>query len=330
MVTIKQIAAEAGVSKSTVSRYLNKGYVSQNSAEKIKKIIDKYNFSPNEFARNLKAEKSKFIGVIIPRIDSLSVMAMLEGIDRQARAAGYQILISNTDLEEKGEIESLNYLVQNKVAGIILIATEISKEHLNTVHQIPIPVIFVGQSHKEVYSVNHDNYLAGKKLATALLASPLENVVYIGVSEKDISVGIERKAGVLDTFKKAGISVKIIHSTFRAEDTYRLGLELMKKEAKALYIAATDNMALGLIKAAHEMALPVGETVSITGFGGYGFGEYLLPSLTTVDFHYKEVGEVAADRLYQKIQGQEIPKETMIETSVLFRDSAFKKTVDNE
>ncbi|WP_122646405.1 LacI family DNA-binding transcriptional regulator [Enterococcus mediterraneensis] len=325
MITIKQIANEAGVSKSTVSRYLNNGYVSQASAEKIQKIIDKYNFSPNEFARNLKAEKSKFIGVIIPRLDSLSVMAMLEGIDQRAREAGYQILISNTNLEKESEIESLNNLVQNKVAGIILIATEISQEHIDTVQKIPVPVIFVGQSNEAVYSVNHDNYLAGKNLAAAVLPSRPKNVIYIGVSEKDVSVGIERKNGVLDTLGEAGVPVKTIYSSFRSEDTYLLGLELLKKSSETLYIAATDNMALGLIKAAHELNISVGEMISITGFGGYGFGEYLFPSLTTVDFHYKEVGETAADRLYQKIQGQEIPQQTIVETSVLIRNSLIKK-----
>lgn len=68
MITIRQIAQEAGVSKSTVSRYLNDGYVSEETAEKIKLVIEKYNYVPNEFARTLKSDKSNFIGVIIPEL----------------------------------------------------------------------------------------------------------------------------------------------------------------------------------------------------------------------------------------------------------------------
>lgn len=192
MITIRQIAQEAGVSKSTVSRYLNDGYVSEETAEKIKLVIEKYNYVPNEFARTLKSDKSNFIGVIIPRIDSPSAMSMLDGIDRTAREQGYQILISNTDLAVEREIESIYSLMQNKVAGIILIATEITPQHLEAQEAISVPILFIGQNHADVFSVNHDNYAAGKKLASHLLSFNHQTVTYIGVTENDYSIEIGR------------------------------------------------------------------------------------------------------------------------------------------
>ncbi|MGP6147333.1 LacI family DNA-binding transcriptional regulator [Jeotgalibaca sp. A122] len=323
MVTIRQIAKEAGVSKSTVSRYLNDGYVSEDTAEKIKTVIDKYNFVPNKFARTLKSDKSNFIGVIIPRIDSPSAMSMLDGIDRTARANGFQILISNTDLEVGREIESIYSLVQNKVAGIILIATEITPEHLEAQESLSVPILFIGQNHDSVYSVNHDNYLAGKTLAENLLPFGHKDVTYVGVSEHDQSVGVERKKGVVETFKKSGITVTEVESTFRTKDNYYLALDLLKESTSTLYIAATDNMAMGFYRAAHDLGLVVGKDISIAGFGGYAFSEFLTPPLTTMDFHHELVGETAAFNLFERIAGKSIARETTIAVTYLKRKSVI-------
>lgn len=78
-------------------------------------------------------------------------MSMLDGIDRTAREQGYQILISNTDLAVEREIESIYSLMQNKVAGIILIATEITPQHLEAQEAISVPILFIGQNHADVF-----------------------------------------------------------------------------------------------------------------------------------------------------------------------------------
>ncbi|MDE1549194.1 LacI family DNA-binding transcriptional regulator [Jeotgalibaca caeni] len=321
MITIRQIAKEAGVSKSTVSRYLNKGYVSEEAATKIKSVIEKYNYTPNEFARNLKSEKSKFIGVVIPRMDSPSMMTMVDGIDRLTREKGYQLLISNTDLKVEREIESITSLIQNKVAGIILFATEITKEHLALQQQMNLPIIFVGQTHPDVYAINHDNFAAGKLLAEKLLSFHHQQITYIGVPERDQSVGKDRKRGVLSTYEEAGISVRVIESTFRTKDNYYLALDLLKHSSSTLYIATTDNMAMGLYRAAHDHKLTIGKDISIAGFGGYSFSEFLTPPLTTIDFHHELVGETAALNLMELIDGKEIDRETIINVSYLERES---------
>lgn len=327
MVTIKQIAKEAGVSKSTVSRYLNKGYVSEETAQKIEKIIAEYNYSPNEFARNLKIQKSNFIGVITPRLTSPSIMAMLNGIDEVARRNGFQMLISNTELKVKREIENIYSLVQNKVAGIILFATEITPEHIQVANAIDIPLLFVGQSNEAVYSLDHDNYQAGVNLATSLMDYRHQEILYVGVPENDISVGIQRKLGVIETFAKQGIQTETVASTFYPEDNYQLGLELLPQKKASLLICATDSMAMGLIKAAHQLDIAIGSELSIAGFGGYSFGEYLYPPLTTVDYHHQVVGEKAAVLMDELLQGNAIPQRTIIDTTTIIRESvcAVKK-----
>ena len=325
MITIIQIAQEAGVAKSTVSRYLNQGSVSSATAKKIEAVIAKHNYTPNEFAQNLKSKKSKFLGVIVPRINSPSMMKILDGIDKQARDDGYQMLISNTELETAREIESIQALVSNRVAGIILLATEITPQHLATAQGIEIPLLFVGQSHPDVFSVDHDNYRAGQQLVEQVAQFGHEKVLYIGVPEEDQAVGVFRKAGVIETFAEKGITVAVQPSTFYAEDNYQLGKEILATTEAELIITATDSMAMGIIKAAHELEVKIGQDLSIAGFGGYSFGEYLYPELTTVDFDYYAVGQRSAGLLNQQIKGEAIPQRTLIPTNVILRHSVIAK-----
>src|SRR5699024_3228995 len=108
----------AGVAKSTVSRYLNNGSISQKTREKIEKIIKETGYTTNTYAQSLKAEKTNMIGVIIPRLNSASTNEVLEGIDATARKAGYQLVITNSNQENARELENIQTLQRQKVAGI--------------------------------------------------------------------------------------------------------------------------------------------------------------------------------------------------------------------
>jgi len=121
MTTIKDIAEKAGVAKSTVSRYLNNGYISEEKRKKIDQIIAETGYRPNTFARSLKAQDTKLLGVIIPRLNSPSTNDVLKGIDTTARENGYQMLITNSDQSDERELENIEMLVKQKVAGMILL-----------------------------------------------------------------------------------------------------------------------------------------------------------------------------------------------------------------
>lgn len=321
MITIRGIAEEAGVSKSTVSRYFNNGYVSQTSAKKIEAIVKKYNFTPNEFARNLKAQKSRFTGIILPRMDSPSVMSMLAGLERNERIHGRQLLMVNTELDQKREIESMYNLYQNKIAGIILMATAITEEHVAVIQQIDVPVLIMGQQDSRLVSLTQNNVKAGHLLADNLAQFGHRQVVYVGVTEKDIEVGIKRKAGVMSGLQKQGVAIKTLETTFFVQDAYELGRKEFQQPQGTLYIAATDTIAIGLIKAAQSLGIKVGEELSIAGFGGYSMGDFVFPALTTVDLQHEQVGFLASNYMDQMIQGIAVPQETEIPMKMIFRES---------
>ncbi len=322
MVTINQIAQEAKVSKSTVSRYLNEGYVSKETAKKIEKVIQKYNYTPNEFARNLKAQRSNFTGVIIPRLDSPSVVRMLSGLEKSERECGRLIMMVNSELSIEREIESLYNLQQNKIAAIVLMAVAITDEHVKAINKIKTPVLVLGQKDRRLITLTQDNYFAGRQMALGLNKYGHKKIAYVGVGPHDIEVGVRRKQGVIDGLKESGIStVKEYETTFMVNDSYKLGLEILPKNDETLYICATDNIAIGLIKAANQLGIAIGKQISFAGFGGHDTGEYVYPTLTTVDLHYEKLGILASKCVDIMLKKQPIPETTTIATEMIHRGS---------
>ena len=144
-VTIQDIANMVNVSKSSVSRYLNNGYVSEENAKKIKEAIEKTGFETNFFAKRLKTKRSRLIGIILPRINSFTVGHLLTGITKKLEENNYQgiILVSNLSIEK--EIANISSLAQQGVDGIIINSIAITEEHIKLINRLNIPTIFTGQ-----------------------------------------------------------------------------------------------------------------------------------------------------------------------------------------
>lgn len=322
MITIKDIADKAGVAKSTVSRYLNGGSISPSTAKKIQEIIDYYHYVPNTFAQSLKAKNSRLIGVIMPRLDSRASVTTLEGIDAEAQKQEYQLLIANTKQNREEEIRRIYSFAKEKVSGIIIMATVITTEHLQAITEVGLPTIFIGQEHPEIYSIIHDDYQASYQFTKELLQNGHHKITYFGVSEEDHAVGVLRKQGVLDAIKEFDVAeVEVVETTFHMIDSLEKGMALLPTTQSTLWIAATDNIAVGLLKAAHILGVSVPDQLSLTGFGGYDVSDYVYPSLSTVHFRYFDAGEQAMNFLDQLIQGKEIPTKTIMGYDIYHRDS---------
>jgi len=295
MTTLKDIAKQAGVAKSTVSRYLNNGQVSETTREKIRKVIEETGYQPNAFARSLKAQSSKMIGVVIPRFDSASTTLVLEGIDQAAYESDMQILLANSNLDYQRERENLKLLENQKVAGIILLATHIDEELIQQINQMSIPVLLVGQRSKQISYIAHDDYEAGRKIAEHAVNLGHKRCLFVGVSEEDESVGVIRRQGFIDRVKEAGVESRVIETSFSRQDNYMKALTYLKGSSATYIACATDYMAMAVVKAAQELGYNVPEDLSVSGFGGYTSFEFVSPSLTTIRYHFKESGEKAVN-----------------------------------
>ena len=201
---INEIAKLAGVSRATVSRFLNDGYVSEDKKEKIRKVIEETGYKPSAQAQTLRTKKTNLIGVIIPKINSASISRMVAGISAVLSKAGYQLLLANTDNDEKEEVKYLRVLAENQVDGIILIGTVFTASHKKVLKELAVPVVILGQSLAGYSCVYHDDYHAAYDLTSLLLAHG-KHPACIGVLERDEAAGKRRKEGFLDAVRDAGI-----------------------------------------------------------------------------------------------------------------------------
>ncbi|CAI3237558.1 Transcriptional regulator [Clostridium neonatale] len=324
-VTIQDIANMVNVSKSSVSRYLNNGYVSEEKAEKIREAIEKTGFETNFFAKRLKTKQSKLIGIILPRIDSVTVGKLLTGINKKLESEGYQGIILISELSVEKELSHINSLYQQGVDGIIVNSIAITKEHIKLVNRLNIPVIFTGQKNNLVDCIKINDYEAGKIMGNFFKEKNHKRVVFIGVSEEDEAVGIDRKNGFISAFKDGNENSRVdfIQADFSFMKGYEKSKEALDFNPTAI-ICATDNICLGVLRYLHENRIGVPEEVSVAGFGGYDVGSVSYPTLTTIAFNYEAIGNQAAQGILDLINDKELTNEEEASLDLIERESVRK------
>ena len=311
-ITMADIAQLAGVTKSTVSRYFNGGYVRQETREKIQEVIKKYNYTPNTFAR-LKARNSRVVGVVVPALNSKITGRVITSIDRYLRKEGYETLIKNSDHSVTQELENIRQLMSLNVDGILLSAITITPEHRKLIEHSPMPIVVLAQECPGGFSVVDDDYQAGFAIGQLVGESHPAFPAYLGVEESDIAVGMERRRGVLDGLKSCSIQdVRI----FQGDYTYESGQEMTRRALRSgpvdALICATDRLAYGAYRVLGEMGLSIPGDVSVTGFGGYDESALLTPSLTTLKFDSYTLGYLGAETLLKLIQGEPVPQKQVV------------------
>lgn len=326
---MSDIAREAGVAKSTVSRYFNGGYVKEETKEKIREVVDRTGFEPSAAAQNLKRKQTRVIGVVAPTMTSTATGRLLNSLDCALHEEGYSCIMLTTDHDPKREIAALEYLHSLRVDGMILIATNISEAHQRLQRQSRIPILVMGQRFPQGHSIIYDDYQAGKKLGEYCRNKGHKDVVFIGVSEQDEAVGKIRKDGVMDGL---GSDSEIMHimmeeTTFSYQETRELVRDLLEVHIPDLIICATDLMALAAYKEVRERGLRVPEDVSLAGFGGYEMSELLSPEMTTVRFEHEAAGKLCASTLVAMINDEPAPSLQMLGYQFRPGESVSDRTV---
>lgn len=306
---INEIAKMAGVSRATVSRYLNGGYVSQEKKEAIGKVIEETGYVPSSQARTLRNRKTNVIGVIIPKLYSDAVNREMAGISNILSREGYQFLLANTANDERKELEYIKVFQNNQVDGIILIATIFSAEHRRLLKESNVPVVVLGQNVRGLCSVYHDDYHAAKEITGMMIREGRKNIGYIGVSLRDEAAGNSRYHGYMDAFAEAGIRLNekaMIESAFNTEDGYNKAKILLRQfpDLDGLF-CATDSIAVGAMEHLKELGLRIPIDISVVGIGHSAVSKVVTPKLTTVHFYYETAGEEAAVLLMKMVKGEE-------------------------
>ncbi|GAB6170206.1 LacI family DNA-binding transcriptional regulator [Clostridium carnis] len=295
---IIEIAKITGVSKSTVSRYLNNGYVGEDARNRIKKVIEETGFIPQRHAISMRTKKTNLIGVILPKISTETAPRVVEGITEVMSMHGYDVLIANTNLLIEKEIEYLKLFKKNQVDGIIFMATKVTDNHIKFMNDVDVPIVVVSQSISGFPCVYHDDYNASKEIVEYLISKNHKNIGFIGVYEEDKSVGVERKRGYIDKLKEHNIDIikeNIKIGDFSEKSGYDLTKELLKnKNIPTAIFAVTDNLAFGVIECLKDNMYSIPNDIAVVGIGDSRLSKVITPKLTTMHYSYKTSGKEAA------------------------------------
>ena len=320
---IVDIAKMAGVGTTTVSRYFNGGNLKKETRERIKEIVDKYNYTPNTFAKALKSTDSKIIGVIVPCLHSYISGNTLKYLDKELKENNYETLIMNANFDENKQLEYIKKLARMNIDGIILLPTTMSKAYESTIKSIDVPVVMLGQEGEYTYSVEYNDFNAARDLTNYVLASGHKKVAYLGVGEDDIAVGYYRRLGVIRTLEKYNLAPEsILITNFGMEEGYEIVKENIEKlKEDSCLICATDNLAYGAIKALEEEGLNVGKDYSVAAFGDYTSSALLKSPLTTIKFDLKDAAKQTVEMLLNIIKKEETAMKLLIGYELKTRDS---------
>ena len=310
---INEIARLAGVSRATVSRYLNNGYVSQEKRQLISRVIQETGYVPSQSAQQLRTGKTGLVGVVIPKVHSQSVARMLAGITEGFLGTEYHTLLSNTNNDPEEEIRCLRAFAERpRVDGVILIATVITDQHLEALRALTVPVVILGQKLEGFSCVYHNDYRATLDVARIAVRTA-QHPAFIGVREDDVAAGAMRHKAFLDACHEAGIEPRPeqqVVGDFTVESGYLCCEQVMDAAPDTdAIVCATDDIALGALVCLREYGHDVPNDVQVTGVGDSELSRILVPSLTSAHLFYKTSGYDATRILLKAMEnGDEIPR----------------------
>lgn len=320
--TIRDIKEKTGLSLATISKYINGGNVRPENRVKIEAAIEELHYEVNEIARGLVTNKTRTIGVVMYSIESLFGGTMIHYIGGALRDKGYGILICDSCNDEQIERDNIQFLVQKKVDGIIIIPVSGTNDFLEPARTRKIPVVLLDRAVRggEFDCVRIDNRKAAIQASEVILQNGHEKIAVI-YSGKEYT-GIERYKGFAQVLKKAGIQLPSsykkegVHSIEHGYDSMKELLEL--KEKPTAVFMTNYEITLGAI-----MALQESEEYSLKDFFVMGFDNLLLTHL--VDSHIfvvvqpmQRLAENAAQLLLSRIGGgsEEPPLEMILGTTI--------------
>lgn len=307
--TLKEVAQLAGVSPAAVSRYLNGGSLSEEKSRKIRQTIEATGYRPNQAAQTLRTGYRKQVGVIVPRIDSYTVSRVTAGIHEGLAARDYMPVLGCSDLRDDLELQYLDMMQANHVAGIILMGTSLTPAKLEAFRACAVPLVITGQNVPGLPCIHHDDFNAMRELTGLVLARGRRRLGYLGVSERDQATGVARRQGVQEAMAAAGLDpdqLVCVQTTFRLESGYQGAKQLLELRPDLDgVLCATDQIAHGALRALQEAGRKVPEEISIAGVGDDWADLISNPKLTTVRLYHQECGRDAAEILLQMIEDKD-------------------------
>ncbi len=335
-ITIYDIAEEAGVSASTVSRVLNgSASVRKEKKDRVNEIIQKYNFKPNALAKGLSDTSTKNIGIMAADIRNPYYSALFVECERVAEELGYSVGLVNSLSQNEREKNELDLLLQQKVEAIIqmggsvddLISDDAYADKVRSVC-LTTPVIVTGKLDKTpVHSVIIDESEAMNLVMEHLIQLGHEKIALVGGAMKVASTYYKYQR-YQENLRKYGIQERgeyVVNGSYDPESGYLATNKVLNLEDRpTAIIAINDFAASGALRSIREHGLHVPDNISIVSFDNTYITELMAPKLTSIDYDYENYGRKLIETAIAVSEGEDVDKIQMIHPRLIVRDSTSK------
>lgn len=324
MATLKDVAKEAGLTVTTVSRVLNnRGYISDNARQSVAEAMKKLNYRPNELARSLQNKSSNTIGVIVPHIRHPYFSEMISNLENEAHKAGYKILLCNSQGRDDKMMEYVEMCTSNRVAGLILFSGGVDTTAFST---LDIPVITLERYlDSGTASVECDNIQGGELAAEKLISCGCRHLLHIG-SFKDTPMPadfrVEGFRSVCEKHQVPFVEIMTEVNQFDKMDYNSLIKQTLMEhpEVDGLF-ANSDIIAAQAIQVCHKLNIKVPEQMKVVGFDDVIVASLTTPPLTTIHQPVKEMAEIALNLLHSAVMGKTVAKRTILPVHLVERET---------
>jgi len=333
-VTIKDVARQAGVSPSTVSRVIaDHPRISPDTKEKVRAIMNELGYYPNAIARSLVNQTSNSIGVIRARLTEENFAnpffpAVIQGISSVAYKHRLSLVLSTSKTFQQEDEECLDLLRQRRVDGVILLASHREDQLIPRLRKDGFPFVLIGryEGQEEINWVNNDNIEDAKTAVRYLLDKGHRRIACLDGDPRYV-VSIDRLSGYKKAFIEQNLEVPVglvEHSEFSVEGGYQATLRLLQRDPSFTALFAVDDLvAIGAMRALQERNIQVGNEVAVVGFNDTILGACVQPALTSVHVPIYELGQIAVQMLVAQLYGSGVfPHHQMLPASLIVRDSA--------
>jgi LacI family transcriptional regulator len=324
--TIYEVAARAGVSPATVSRVLNGVPVSPPYADKVREAADALNFRPNRAARRLRRRSSEVIALIIPDIENPFFTALARGVEDRALAAGFSVVLCNSDEQQSKEARYLDVALSEHMAGVILAPASATTD-LDVLLARKIPVVAVDRSSRyDVDTVLMDNEQGGRAATTTLYEQGFVRVACI-TGPREVETAQRRATGWREVFtqrsRRANPDSYIRYSNYRVDGGREAMAELLRmRHAPDAVFVANNLMSVGALQHLLQVGKPP-PSLGLASLGELPFPTWEPQRVTIVPWPARGLGVQAADLLLARINGDASPPRTVVADSTRDADSTL-------
>ena len=315
MVTIKEVAKEAGVSITTVSRVMNdRGYISVETKEKVRNAMAALNYQPNQLARSFHNRRTSYIGLLIPDVAIPFFTEMTERIETRLRKRGYKLFLCNSKDRGSYENEYLNMLFQNKVDGII-IGTHMLKTEQYRAIEMPVVALDVTLS-DSIPTISSDHAKGGRLAAEEFVRNRCKCVIQM---QGDVNVKTPSFirnsifAEILKENRIRCIDYSLKRNELRRDQYYNEAKKVFEEYPEIDGVFSSDLVIANVMKYLLDSGRKIPEEVKLVGYDGGDIAKLMYPSLTYVEQPFDLIADKVVEILIRKINGEKISSNIALE-----------------